>query len=125
MSFLPFLNGHLNQPIRREFYYYYRKNALEAVRYDHWKLVFKHPGRTYTQHLPGMDGFPGPAPEDFSFPIALYNLSRDPGELYDVQLAHPDVLERLMHIANKARADLGDDLTDNPGIGRRPVGKVD
>lgn len=125
MSFLPFLNGHLNQPIRREFYYYYRKNALEAVRYDHWKLVFKHPGRTYTQHLPGMDGFPGPAPEDFSFPIALYNLSRDPGELYDVQLAHPDVLERLTHIANKARADLGDDLTDNPGIGRRPVGKVD
>ena len=31
LSFLPFLRGNLIQPIRREFLYYYRKNALEAV----------------------------------------------------------------------------------------------
>ena len=124
LSFLPFLHGKLNQPLRREFLYYYRKNALEAVRYDHWKLVFKHPGRTYTQHLPGMDGFPGAAPEDFPFPVALYNLSRDPSELYDVQEAHPDIMEKLTHLAKIARADLGDDLTGTTGNGRRPVGTV-
>ena len=124
LSFLPFLMGNLNQPIRREFLYYYRKNALEAVRYDHWKLVFQHPGRTYTQHLPGNDGFPGSTPEDFPFPVALYNLRRDPTELYDVQNAHPDIMEKLSQLANKARADLGDDLTGATGSGRRPVGII-
>lgn len=124
LSFLSLLKGNLNDPIRREFYYYYRKNALEAVRYDHWKLVFKHPGRTYTQHLPGIDGFPGDAPEDFPFPVALYNLNRDPSEVYDVQYAHPDIMEKLSQIANKARADLGDDLTGAVGHGRRAIGSV-
>lgn len=124
LSFLPFLQGNINNPIRREFLYYYRKNSLEAVRYDQWKLVFKHPGRTYTQHLPGNDGFPGNAPEDFSFPLALYNLSRDPSESYDVQEAHPDIMEKLVRLANKARADLGDDLTGVNGNGRRTVGSV-
>jgi arylsulfatase len=124
LSFLPFLKGNLNQPIRREFLYYYRKNALEAVRYDHWKLVFQHPGRTYTQNLPGNDGFPSSTPEDFPFPVALYNLSRDPTELYDVQNAHPDIMEKLTQLANKARADLGDDLTGAAGSGRRPVGTI-
>lgn len=124
ISFLPLLYGNIDNPIRREFLYYYRKNSLEAVRYDQWKLVLKHPGRTYTQHLPGKDGFPGTAPEDFPFPMALYNLSRDPSELYDVQEAHPDILEKLIQQANKARADLGDDLTAAAGNGRRPAGIV-
>jgi arylsulfatase len=125
ISFLPFLNGQLNRPIRREFLYYYRKNALEAVRYDHWKLVFKHPGRTYTQHLPGENGFPGSAPEDFLFPMALYDLRRDPAECYDVQEMYPEIVAQLNQIAQKARADLGDELTNSQGMGRRPVGKVD
>lgn len=124
LSFLPFLHGKLNLPIRREFFYYYRKNSLEAVRYDHWKLVFKHQGRTYTQHLPGNDGFPGTAPEDFPISAALYNLSRDPSELYDVQEAHPDIMEKLTQLAKKAREDLGDDLTGETGKGRRTVGTV-
>ena len=124
ISFLPFLQGNINHPIRREFLYYYRKNSLEAVRYDQWKLVFKHPGRTYTKHLPGRDGFPGASPEDFPFPEALYNLSRDPSESYDVQEAHPEIMEKLVQQANKARADLGDDLTGVKGNGRRAAGSV-
>ena len=124
ISFLPFLQGNINHPIRREFLYYYRKNSLEAVRYDQWKLVFKHSGRTYTKHLPGKDGFPGASPEDFPFPQALYNLSRDPSELYDVQEAHPDIMQKLVQLANEARSDLGDDLTGVKGNGRRAAGLV-
>jgi len=56
--------------------------------------------------------------------MALYNLSRDPSELYDVQDAHPDIMEKLTQLAKIARADLGDDLTGETGNGRRPVGTV-
>lgn len=124
LSILPMLKGALKSPIRREFYYYYRKNALEAIRYDQWKLVFKHPGRTYTQHLPGNDGFPGTAPEDFPFPMALYNLNRDPSELYDVQEAYPEIMDKLNKLAERVKADLGDELTGVEGKGRRPIGSV-
>lgn len=124
LSILSILKGNLKNPIRREFFYYYRKNNLEAVRYDQWKLVLNHPGRTYTKNVPGKDGFPGGAPEDFPFPGALYDLIRDPSEAYDVQEAHPQIMDQLIKLAEKARADLGDDLTGANGKGRRAVGMV-
>ena len=64
------------------------------------------------------------APEDFPFPVALYNLNRDPSELYDVQAAHPEIMDRLNKMAEIARADLGDELTGATGNGRRAVGSV-
>jgi len=124
MSLLPLLNGRTDQPIRREFLYYYRKNALEAVRMDHWKRVFPHPGRTYTLHPPGQDGYPGTAPEDFSIAGGLYDLRRDPGECYDLSQLFPDILRQLDSLAAKARSELGDELTGFAGKGRRPVGDV-
>jgi hypothetical protein len=33
-------------------------------------------------------------------------------------------MEKLTQLANKARADLGDDLTGAAGSGRRPVGTI-
>ena len=37
---------------------------------------------------------------------------------------YPEVVQRLEKIAEKAREDLGDDLTDNPGSNRREIGKI-
>jgi len=75
------IKGDLSSSPRKTFYYYYRKNSLEAVRKDHWKLVFEHPSRSYVGQAPGKDGFPGLSPEDVMMPKALYDLRRDPGEV--------------------------------------------
>ena len=109
---------------RQSFYYYYRRNSLEAVSNGDYKLVFAHPGRTYEGFAPGKDGMPGGANENFNFPAALYDLRRDPGERYDVMTSYPHIVKELEKMADEAREDLGDDLTKNPGKNRREPGRL-
>ena len=110
---------------RTSFLFYYRKNSLEAVRDGRYKLVFAHPGRSYEAFPPGNGGRPGKVAEGHEFPLALYDMRRDPGERYDVQNQHPEVVEELMRIADAAREDLGDDLRGMPGRNRRPAGRAE
>lgn len=56
--------------------------------------------------------------------MALYDLQKDLSEKYDVQTAHPEVVQHLMQLAKKAREELGDDLLKGMGSGVRPAGKV-
>lgn len=123
VSLLPVLRGEDVKP-RETFYYYYRKNSLEAVRHGNWKLVFPHAGRTYVGFQPGRDGRPGDLNENFQFEGGLYDLRRDPGEYYDVSESNPDIVEALEELALKAREDLGDDLTGVAGKNRREPGRV-
>lgn len=118
------LKGDINLSPRKTFLYYYRRNALEAVREGNWKLVFDHPARSYMNKQPGKDGFPATIPEDAPVTRALYDLRRDPGEQYDVQASFPDVVKRLEVLAEEARADLGDDLQQRAGANRREPGRV-
>jgi arylsulfatase A-like enzyme len=122
VNILPLLLGDQNADPRETFYYYYRKNSLEAVLKGTWKLVFAHSGRTYVGFKPGFDGFPGPTDENFRFEEALYDLRRDPGERYNVKDYYPEVVTELKKIADEARHDLGDDLTDDFGENRRDPG---
>jgi arylsulfatase len=57
-------------------------------------------------------------------PLALYDLRRDPGERYDVKDHYPEIVKELQELALKARRDLGDDLTEEKGTGRRPAGSI-
>lgn len=124
VNLLPLFRGDFAKTPRQYFYYYYRRNNLEAVRRNDWKLVLPHPGRTYEGNMPGKDGYPGKIPEDHDFPLALYDLRRDPGERYDVQAMNPDIMAELQTVAEKARVDLGDDLTGRKGANVRPAGSV-
>lgn len=119
------LKGDESQTPRTDFLYYYRKNNLEAVRRGDWKLVLAHPGRSYEEFVPGMDGKPGKVNENHEFPRALYDLGRDPGERYDVSALFPEVVASLEKLAEAARTDLGDDLQKRTGNGTRPPGMVD
>ncbi|RIH67298.1 arylsulfatase [Mariniphaga sediminis] len=125
VSILPLIKGETAEPPRKSFWYYYRRNSLEAVQDGRWKLVFPHPGRTYTGFEPGKDGQPGTVDENYPFGAGLYDLRRDPGERYNLLEYHPKIAERLEKIAAEAREDLGDDLTENPGKNRREPGKID
>ncbi len=125
VDILPLMKGNMEAIPRKYFYYYYRKNNLEAVRRDDWKLVFEHPGRTYEGYKVGNDGFPGGANENNPVPFALYDLRRDPAERYDVQATYPDIVAELQKVGELAREDLGDDLTKRVGKNIRPSAVVE
>ncbi|MFZ9687363.1 MAG: sulfatase [Chitinophagaceae bacterium] len=124
VNLYPLIKGDISQNPRSEFYYYYRKNSLEAVRKDHWKLVFEHPSRSYEGQVAGKDGFPGNSPENIMMPKALYDLRRDPGERYDVQKEFPEMVKILEAIADKAREELGDDIQKKQGSQVREAAKI-
>jgi hypothetical protein len=56
--------------------------------------------------------------------LSLFDLEKDIGEQHDVSAHHPDVVERLMALADKMRADLGDSATGTEGKNVRPPGRV-
>jgi arylsulfatase A-like enzyme len=124
VNLLPLLLGVEKANPRESFLYYYRKNSLEAVRKGNWKLVLNHPGRTYIGFRPGSDGFPAGTNENFSFEEGLFDLRRDPGERYDVKEFYPEVVAELKKLADEARADLGDDILNMKGQGRREPGQI-
>ena len=124
VSLLSVLGGNTTVNPRTTFLYYYRRNNLEAIRDENWKLVFPHPGRTYVGFSAGKDGMPGGANENFAFEGGLYDLRRDPGERYNVIADNPEVVKRLTHLAEEARQDIGDELTKSEGKNRRTIGKI-
>lgn len=113
-----------NQPEanpRNELLYYYGVNNLEAVRRGKWKLVLPHNSQTYKKFSPGKNGYPAPY-ANMDVPLALYNLSLDPGETVDVQSSYPDILAQMKQLADSARQTLGDGLSNMPCKECRPAG---
>ena len=125
VSLQPLLKGEVSATPREEFYYYYKSNSLEAVRWHDWKLILPHPSRSYENFEVGKDGLPGPVSEIVQVPQALYDLRRDAGERYDVQKQYPDIMEKVLQLAEKARADLGDEITNRIGPNRREPGRIE
>ena len=120
----PVIYGNQNSNPRETFYYYYRRNNFQAIRHGKWKLVFEHGGRSYEGFEPGKNGMPGKVNFNHPFKKGLYNLRRDPGERYNVIDYHPEIVQKLETLANKARMDLGDELQKNEGKNRRNPGTV-
>lgn len=87
-----------------EAFFYYWMNDLEAVRSGRWKLHFSKK-RTETS--------------------ALYDLDADISETTDVSAQHPDVVESLSALAERARGSLGDASTGRAGSDVRAIGRVE
>ncbi len=124
ISIFPLLLGNQTASPRHILYYYYRQNSLEGVQKDFWKLVLPHPGISYTGVAPGMDGWPGKTRSITVDKLELYDLRRDPGERYDVADMYPEVVKDLQAIAEEARKDIGDEITNAPGQNRRKAGSI-
>ena len=86
--------------------YFYWDRHLQAVRAGKWKLHFPHAYRTMTEKK-GAGGTPGDYRQE-RIGLALYDLEADVGETTDVAARHPDVVQRLTALADRARRDLGD-----------------
>ena len=122
VNILPLLKGDKNANPRAEYYMYYGRE-LQAVRQGRWKLHFPHSYRSYESVEPGKDGWPG-AYGKGKTTLELYDLKNDIGERNNVAEKYPEIVNRLKALGDKARADLGDSLTNTKGKNVRPVDKV-
>ncbi len=123
VNILPLVEGDQNANPRDHYFFYYG-SALESVRQGPWKLHFPHKHRSYQGVEPGKDGRAGAYAEGQTG-LELYNLENDIGEKFNVADKHPDIVERLQALAEKARAELGDSLTGRTGSEIRPPGRPD
>jgi arylsulfatase A-like enzyme len=117
----PLMSGDEGARSPHEAFYCYYGRELRAVRDRQWKLVFPHQYRSLDGEPGGRDGRPVQY-KQLTTGKALYDLKSDVGETTDVASQHPDIVARLEAHAEKARAALGDTLTNRTGNEVRPAG---
>ena len=93
------------------------------MRSGKWKLVFPHTYRTLGTQPKAKDGIPVKY-SNVKAGLELYDLETDVGEKNNVAAQHPDIVKRLESLAEQARADLGDKLTNRTGNGVREPGRL-
>ena len=107
----PLMAGKKGAKSPHEAFYYYQIDQLQAVRSGKWKL-----------HLPlkqKKKNWGEPTPDVL---LALYDLQADITETTDVAEQHPDVVKRLLALAERAREELGD--VGREGKNQRPAGGI-
>jgi arylsulfatase A len=119
----PLISGQPGTKSPHEALFYYRGFALEAVRSGKWKLHLPHGYRSLAGRKGGTGGQPAKY-EQGKISLALFDLEKDVGERHDVSARHPDVVERLLGLADKMREDLGDSTKKMTGKNRRPPGRI-
>lgn len=124
-SILPLLEGEDGATSPHEaLFFYYHANDLEAMRMGRWKLHFPHVYRSMVGRTPGMDGSPGNYDYSVKTGLELYDLHNDIGETTNVADEYPDVVERMQELAERMRAELGDNLTKREPSAKREPGRV-
>jgi arylsulfatase len=117
---LPLMVGEAGARSPHEAFYYYFLDELQAVRSGNWKLKYQtkllHEDKYVYRHAENMG-------KDAVIPEALYDLDVDPGEQKNVIQDHQEVAAALYALADRARQDMGDSATGNPGTNVRPIGR--
>jgi len=108
----PLLAGEEGAESPHEAFFYYHTTQLQAVRAGKWKLI-----------LPQDVKKIGWNKTEENTPLQLFDLSRDIHEDNDLSDRYPDVVARLMTLAEKAKVDLGD--RGSEGRGQRKAGWVE
>ncbi len=105
----PLISGQAGAKSPHEAFYYYFMGQLAALRSGQWKL-----------HITRRQGREKVATK---IPLELYDLDNDVAEQHNVAQQHPEVVKRLLALAETCRADLGDG--ERAGRNTRPPGHVD
>jgi arylsulfatase A-like enzyme len=101
-----------HSPWDDEGFCYYRLNQLQAVRAGAWKLYLPLGAKYVTNSRKPAKAEP-----------ALYDVRHDVGEEHELSVDHPDVVQKLMAMAERAREEIGD--VGREGSGQREAGWVD
>ncbi|MFT7603246.1 MAG: arylsulfatase A-like enzyme [Saprospiraceae bacterium] len=118
--------GKQTAPHHEAYYFYYKTNELHAILSGdgRWKLYLPHSYRSLNGRKGNDDGTPIDYDWNNAMNLELYDLENDLSETKDIATAHPDIVEKLLIHAEKARAELGDNLTQRTGSGNRPAGSL-
>ena len=108
----PLLAGRPGAVSPHKVFYYYHIEQLQAVRSGNWKL-----------HLARLAPRRKGRASKREIPARLYDLKADIGETVNLAEKHPEVVKRLMALAQQAREDLGD--LGREGRGQRAAAVVD
>jgi len=119
---LPLLLGTEGANSPHDGYFFYRRDELQAVMADDWKLIYPHTYMSVDGTTTRNDGFPGESYEK-EIGMELYNLKNDIGETTNVIDQFPEQVARLEAIAEGMRDQLGDKLTNRIGTENREPGR--
>ena len=108
----PLLSGKPDVKSPHDAFFYYQMDQLQAVRSGDWKLFIPMEQKRRNWGKP-----------EGRTEMKLFNLAVDIHEDDNVAADHPDVVDRLLALAEGAREDLGD--VDHPGKNQRPAGFVE
>jgi len=89
---------------KRDSFFYYNEDQLEAVRYKNWKLHIKKEGSKVNE---------------------LYDLSKDIGENNNLYNENKSLVEELLFSINNCRKELGDKSLNITGTEIRPAARVE
>jgi arylsulfatase A-like enzyme len=118
----PLLFGEPGATSPHEALFFWWERELQAVRSGRWKLHFPHDYRSLDGPA-GSGGRPGRYTQ-LHTPLVLFDLVADPREATDVSARNPEVVARLVALAEEARTELGDSATGQRGRGVREPGRV-
>lgn len=109
----PLLMGEADapSPVDATGFFYYHMEQLQAVRSGPWKLYL--PLKAKRSNL---------AAKRTQAPLELFNVVDDVTETHEVSAQHPEIVARLMKLAENARAEIGDEGRE--GKGQRAAGFV-
>jgi len=112
---------------KRDSFFYYLCNTLEAARVGDWKLHVAKPrvSRETEEGVKEPTEIPKPEIDDDIAVTELYNLREDPSESLNLYHEHPDVVAMISERIESCREELGDAFTGTVGKNVRPIGKVD
>ncbi|MBT7743494.1 MAG: sulfatase [Opitutae bacterium] len=105
------LLGEKDAKSKHEAFYYYQMDQLQCVRSGKWKLHLALESKKRNWGKP-----------EGKKPQQLFDLEKDVGESTDVSSDQPEVVKRLLALAEKGRSELGD--VGRPGKGQRKAGFV-
>ena len=115
----PLLTGETSSSPHEKLYFYYRVNELHSIRMNDWKIHFTRTYRSLNGRPGGIDGIPVKYDMNVIEQNELYNLKNDPRELYNVYNEFPEIAKKMEELGERARNELGDNLSGKKGMGMR------
>jgi arylsulfatase A len=106
----PLINGEKYEKVPRDEFWYYKESRLQALRKGQWKLLMYRSNWDLER----------PEKSDYR----LFNLDADRLEESNVADQHPEVVDELAKLADKARRELGDIVHNKKGRGVRAAGEA-
>ena len=122
LSLVPLLKGETEKSPHQNFFFYYNRNELHAIRHLDFRLYFPHKYRSLNGRMGRDDGLPINYEQNEINSNELYNLKEDPSETNEISNSNQKIVNKILKIGDSIRNILGDSLKDIKGSEVREIG---